>query len=72
MAHAGESLLGKLRDGKLALNPLITNALLRMVDAIRTMLSDIENTGREDGEDDRALLDQLNRLASSQPVDRDA
>ena len=68
MAHAGESLLGKLRDGKLALNPLITNALLRMVDAIRTMLSEIENTGREDGEDDRELLDELNRLASSQPL----
>jgi two-component system chemotaxis sensor kinase CheA len=68
VAHAGENLLGKLRDGKLSLNPPITDALLRMVDAIRTMLAAIENTGRDDGSDNRALIEQLNQLASNQYV----
>jgi len=35
VAHVGENLLSRLRDGELALNPEITTALLRMVDAIR-------------------------------------
>src|SRR6185437_15625411 len=51
LAHAGESLLGKLRDGKLSLNPVLTDALLRMVDAIRAMLTGIENSGRDDSGD---------------------
>lgn len=66
LAHAGEDLLGKLRDGKLDLNPPITNALLGMVDAIRTMLSTIENTGHDDGADQHSLIELLNRLAISQ------
>jgi two-component system chemotaxis sensor kinase CheA len=67
VAHAGENLLGKLRDGKLELNPIITDALLRMVDAIRTMLAAIENTGHDEGEES-GLIEQLNQLASNQPV----
>src|SRR5215831_17154460 len=43
VAHAGENLLGKLRDGKLALSPVITEALLRVVDSIRRMLASIES-----------------------------
>ena len=46
VAHAGESLLSKLRDGQLALSTNITNALLATVDAIREMLGVIERTGR--------------------------
>ena len=34
VAHAGESLLSKLRDGLLALNTVITSGLLAMVDAV--------------------------------------
>jgi two-component system, chemotaxis family, sensor kinase CheA len=66
VAHAGESLLAKLRDGKLNLDPLITDALLKMVDAIRTMLSSIESTGHDECADEHRLIDQLNRLASGQ------
>src|SRR5713226_10487767 len=38
VAHAGESLLSRLRDGKLSLNEEITSALLAMVDDVRQML----------------------------------
>jgi two-component system chemotaxis sensor kinase CheA len=68
VAHAGEDLLGKLRDGKLALGPGITDALLRMVDAIRKALADIETTGRDGDQPDRDLIDLLKRLAAGQGV----
>ena len=55
LAHAGESLLSKLRDGELALTAEITSALLSMVDGVRHMLGQIEAT-EKDGEDDHATL----------------
>jgi two-component system chemotaxis sensor kinase CheA len=64
VAHAGENLLGKLRDGQLALGPAVTEALLRVVDAIRRRLAEIENAGHDGGGDDRDLIDLLNRLAA--------
>src|SRR5262245_65532836 len=56
VAHAGENLLGKLRDGKLAVSSEITNGLLRMVDAIRRHLSHIENTGTDDNAEETELI----------------
>lgn len=47
IAHAGENLLSRMRDGELSLNQPIATALLAMVDAIRAMLSEIENTKTE-------------------------
>jgi two-component system chemotaxis sensor kinase CheA len=68
VAHAGEDLLGKLRDGKLALSPVITEALLRVVDGIRRMLASVENTGTDGDEDETDLINLLNRLASNPPL----
>jgi two-component system, chemotaxis family, sensor kinase CheA len=69
VAHAGENLLGKLRDSEVALDPPVTNALLRVVDAIRVMLAGIENRGHDGNSDDRDLIDLLNGLAGDhQPV----
>ncbi len=55
VAHAGESLLGKLRDRRLRLRPEITTGLLDLVDAIREILGNIESIGLE-GEADYAEL----------------
>jgi two-component system chemotaxis sensor kinase CheA len=63
LAHAGESLLSRLRDGKLLLNTEITSGLLAMVDAVRQMLAAIQAT-EKDGEEDYAPLIEL--LASLQ------
>jgi two-component system chemotaxis sensor kinase CheA len=65
VAHAGEDLLGKLRSGKLALSPTITDGLLRMVDAIRKMLAQIELKGQDGPEDERELIALLASLASA-------
>lgn len=62
VAHAGENLLSKLRDGGLSLNPEITSALLAMVDAIRKMLNEIQSTEADGESDYPELLNQLNSL----------
>ncbi len=68
VAHVGENLLSKLRDGQLLLNPEITTALLGMVDAIRQMLKEIESAGN-DGKDDypelRETLTELQTLTAA-------
>src|SRR5271156_5798289 len=62
VAHVGENLLSKLRDAELVLNPEITTALLRMVDAVRQMLQSIEAVGSEGERDDDALIQMLARV----------
>src|SRR5215475_12351143 len=62
VAHVGENLLSKLRDGELALNPEMTTALLAMVDAIRQMLASVEAIGNEGERNDQELIQTLTRL----------
>jgi len=59
VAHAGESLLARLRDGTLSLRPEITTDLLVMIDAVRTILTTIDRTG---GEGDTGYSDLIARL----------
>ena len=62
VAHVGENLLSRLRDGQLTLNPQLTTALLGMVDAVRQMLNQIEISGQEGERDDSVLITTLSRL----------
>lgn len=62
VAHIGENLLGKLRDGELKLDPARTSALLAMLDAIRQILSCIENDNNEGNVDYSGLVETLTRL----------
>jgi two-component system chemotaxis sensor kinase CheA len=62
VAHAGENLLSRLRDGLLELNPEITSGLLGMVDAIREMLALIEATEADSDNHYPDLIAQLARL----------
>lgn len=63
VAHTGENLLMKLREGEFKVNQQIISALLKMVDAIRVMLTSIE-TSRTDGEDEYlSLIHTLSDLA---------
>jgi two-component system chemotaxis sensor kinase CheA len=65
VAHVGENLLTRLRDGKLLLNPEITTGLLSMVDAVRQMLQEIESTGLDGDEAYPELLQILTGLQES-------
>ena len=68
VAHVGENLLSKLRDGVLIINPAITTALLATVDAVREMLAEIESTNQEGNGDYSALIATLSRLAAGEEV----
>jgi two-component system chemotaxis sensor kinase CheA len=77
VAHVGESLLSRLRDGELRLTTELTSALLAMVDAIRAMLASLEATGTDGDGDYTALIDILTRLqkaevCADEPVVTDA
>ncbi len=62
VAHVGENLLSRLRDGELVLDQERTSALLTMIDAIRQILSCIEADGQEGDVDYSALIAELERL----------
>ncbi|SHN42114.1 chemotaxis protein CheW [Cryptosporangium aurantiacum] len=47
VTHAGESLLSRLRDGAQSMNVESADALLRMVDSVRALLTSIEESGAE-------------------------
>ena len=63
VAHAAESLLGKLRTGELLLSAAMTSALIDTVDGIRETLRHIENTGQEPTKDFSAHIETLRQLA---------
>jgi two-component system chemotaxis sensor kinase CheA len=66
VAHAGENLLSKLRDGQLQQSAAITTALLAMVDVVREMLAAIEDSGTEGERDDSELVATLTRLTRAE------
>jgi chemotaxis protein histidine kinase CheA len=64
LAHTGESLLSRLRDGKLTLTAEVTSGLLAMVDAVRCMLAAIQASEHDGEEDYVPLIELLARLHS--------
>lgn len=62
LAHVGENLLVPLRDGDLQLSNEIADALLAMVDGIRSILANIESSQSEGDETYEGLIDTLARL----------
>lgn len=72
VAHAGENLLSKLRDGEIRLTPERTTALLAMVDAVRAMLGAIEREGGDGSEDYAELIERLKTLQREAPADAPA
>jgi two-component system chemotaxis sensor kinase CheA len=65
LAHAGEHLLGSLREGKLAVTSELISGLLRLLDGLRAILSLIEETGGEgsrSSDEDSELIGELAML----------
>src|SRR5271166_4362274 len=53
LAHAGENLLGLLRDGKQVADCTVITALLELLDGLRSILKNIESDDAEgDGQDE--------------------
>ena len=68
VSHAGESLLGKIRDGHLALDTQKTSTLLMALDALREIISGIEVANTEPAGDDTLLIADLLSLANGGEV----
>jgi two-component system chemotaxis sensor kinase CheA len=65
LAHAGENLLGALRDGKVAVTADLINGLLELMDGLRAILRLIETTGLEGvraRDEDTSLIAMLTEL----------
>ncbi|MBB5344008.1 two-component system chemotaxis sensor kinase CheA [Edaphobacter lichenicola] len=72
LAHAGEHLLGSLRDGKLEVNSDLISGLLRLLDGLRAILLLIEETGSEGtraGDEDGELIAELASLNGQVPAE---
>jgi two-component system chemotaxis sensor kinase CheA len=63
VAHAGENVLGKVRDGELDVDSQAVTLILACLDRIRTIMGDLEATGTEPGGDDSELIRSLNAFA---------
>jgi two-component system, chemotaxis family, sensor kinase CheA len=66
VTHAGENLLSLLRDGKIAVTPTITDALLALVDAVRAMLASIESSGNDGDNEYASLIERLGQFQINQ------
>ena len=62
VAHTGENLLDLLRGGGIQPTPDIIGALLKLSDALRAMLRNLEASGSEGDADHSTLIDLLDRL----------
>jgi len=62
LAHAGENLLGLLRDQKLLADAAIVTALLHLLDGLRAILKTIESENNEGDGEDAALIARLEKL----------
>ncbi len=68
LAHAGEHLLGRIRDRVLPFDAASSAPLYALVDAVRTILASIRDTGGEGDHDFRDLSRALTAAAEGRPV----
>ncbi len=66
VAHAGENVLGKLRDRSLTVTPDIVSDVLAAIDRIKAIVAGLSTTGAEPAGDDTALIAALNATASGE------
>ena len=69
VAHAGETLLGRFRDGKLDVTPIAVTLVLHSIDRIKVILAGLEQTGNEPDGNDHDLIAQLEAMAEGHEVD---
>ena len=68
LAHAGENLLGMLREGKLRADGPLTTGLLQLMDGLRSILKTIEAEDSEGDGEDTALIKSLEELQAPAQV----
>jgi two-component system, chemotaxis family, sensor kinase CheA len=66
VAHAGEDVLGNIRDGKLDVTPEAVTLILQCLDRIRDLLGELEETGEEPDGEDSELIALLRAMADGE------
>jgi two-component system chemotaxis sensor kinase CheA len=66
VAHAGENVLGRYRDGSLPVTSGGVSLILRVVDRVREIMAGLEATGAEPAGDDSALIAELDAVFTGQ------
>jgi two-component system chemotaxis sensor kinase CheA len=66
LTHVGETQLSRLRDGEILLDTHATSALLAMVDAVRRVLTSLEQNRGEGDEDFSAIIGELTKIGQGQ------
>ena len=69
VAHASENVLGRIRDGQLAVTPVAISLILGSLDRIKMLLAALEATEAEPDGNDIDLIDQLNAFAEGRLVE---
>jgi two-component system chemotaxis sensor kinase CheA len=65
VAHAGENVLGKIRDGHIIVTPEAISLVLEALDRIKTIMEQLAESGSEPSGDDGDLIKRLNAFADS-------
>ncbi|MCK5296324.1 MAG: chemotaxis protein CheA, partial [Alphaproteobacteria bacterium] len=68
LAHAGEDVLGKIRDGEMGVSPETVTLILSSIDRIKENLDYIEENEKEPAGDDKDLIVQLRALAAGEAI----
>lgn len=68
LAHAAETVLGRVRDGKLGVSADVVTEVLAALDGIKAILRALEATGREPEGDDATLIHRLERVSLGEPT----
>ncbi len=68
VAHAGENVLGKIRDKELTVTADVVTIILEAMDVIKEVLEVLEQTEAEPEGDDKDLIDRLNEVAYGSPA----
>jgi two-component system, chemotaxis family, sensor kinase CheA len=66
LAHAGETVLGRVRDGKLTVSAPVVTEVLASLDGIKAILRVLATTGREPEGDDAVLIARLEGVAAGE------
>ncbi len=65
VAHAGENVLGKIRDGAIVVTPGAISIVLEAIDRIKSLIEYLSENGSEPAGEDKDLIKRLNEFADS-------
>jgi len=72
VAHAGENVLGRIRDGEMEVTPGVISIVLEALDAIKAIMEFLAENGSEPEGDDADLIVRLNACAEKGGIPEEA